>query len=48
MIIGFIKSNPNLNLDLFPNANSLIGGYFGFIIIWLIFLFIKNKTREWG
>ena len=47
MIIGFIKSfDPNLNLNLFPNAlNSLIGGMFGFIIIWLI-IFIYKKFRN--
>ena len=47
MAIGFLKSfDPNLNLDLFPNAlNSLIGGVFGFIIIWLI-IFIYKKFRN--
>ena len=47
MIIGFIKSlDPNLNMDLFPNfMNSLIGGLFGYIIIWLI-IFIYKKLRD--
>ena len=47
MIIGFLKSfDPNLNLQLFPNfINSLIGGIFGFTIIWLI-IFIYKKLRN--
>ena len=47
MIIGFLKSfDPNLNLHLFPNfINSLIGGIFGFTIIWLI-IFIYKKIRN--
>ncbi len=47
MVIGFIKSfDPNLNMDLFPNfINSLIGGFFGYIIIWLI-IFIYKKLRN--
>ena len=47
MIIGFLKSfDPNLNLHLFPNfINSLIGGIFGFTIIWLI-IFIYKKLRN--
>ena len=47
MVIGFIKSfDPNLNMDLFPNfMNSLIGGLFGYMIIWLI-IFIYKKLRN--
>ncbi len=47
MIIGFLKSfDPNLNLHLFPNfINSLIGGIFGFTIIWLI-IFVYKKIRN--
>ena len=47
MVIGFIKSfDPNLNMDLFPNfMNSLIGGLFGYMIIWLI-IFIYKKLRD--
>ena len=47
MFIGFIKSfDPNLNMDLFPNfMNSLIGGLFGYMIIWLI-IFIYKKLRD--
>ena len=47
MVIGFIKSfDPNLNMDLFPDfMNSLIGGLFGYIIIWLI-IFIFKKLRD--
>ena len=41
MILGFVKSfDPNLN-SLFPNyVNSLIGGFFGYGIIWLIIFFL--------
>lgn len=47
MIIGLLKSfDPNLNTTLFPNfVNSLIGGLFGYIIIWLI-IFIYKKLRN--
>lgn len=47
MIIGFLKSfDPNLNTAVFPNfVNSLIGGVFGYIIIWLI-IFIYKKFRN--
>ena len=40
MVIGFIKSfDPNLNQTIFPNyINSLLGGIFGYSIIWLIIL----------
>ena len=47
MIIGFIKSfDPNLNKAIFPNyINSLIGGIFGYLIIWLI-IYIYKKVRK--
>ena len=47
MIIGFFKSfDPNLNQIIFPNyINSLIGGLFGYSIIWLI-IFIYKKIRN--
>ena len=49
MLIGFIKSfDPNLNLNLFPNyIDSLIGGAFGYILIWgLITLYLKIRNKE--
>ena len=49
MIIGLLKSfEPNLNTTLFPNlVNSLIGGLFGYIIIWLIiFTYKKLRNKE--
>ena len=50
MIIGFIKSfDPNLNTSIFPNyINSLIGGIFGYLIIWLIIYFYKKVRRKEG
>ena len=47
MVIGFLKSfDPNLNYHFFPNfINSLIGGIFGYVIIWLI-IFIYKKLRN--
>jgi leader peptidase (prepilin peptidase)/N-methyltransferase len=48
MILGFVKSfDPNLN-SLFPNyLNSLIGGIFGYGIIWSIIFFYKQiKNKE--
>ena len=47
MIIGLLKSfDPNLNTILFPDLiNSLIGGFFGYTIIWLI-IFIYKKIRN--
>ena len=50
MIIGFIKSfYPNLNQNLFPNyINSLIGGVFGYLIIWLIIFFYKKVRNKEG
>ena len=50
MIIGFIKSfYPNLNLTIFPNfINSLIGGIFGYLIIWSIIFFYKKFRKKEG
>ena len=49
MILGFLKSfDPNLNL-LFPNyVNSLIGGLFGYGIIWSIIFFYKQVRKKEG
>ena len=49
MIIGFIKSfDPNLN-PIFPNfINSLIGGIFGYLIIWSIIYFYKQFRNKEG
>ena len=49
MIIGLLKSfDPNLNTTLFPNlVNSLVGGFFGYTIIWLIiFTYKKIRNKE--
>ena len=49
MLIGFIKSfDPNLNQTIFPNyINSLLGGFFGYTVIWLIiFLYKKIRNKE--
>ena len=50
MAIGFIKSfDPNLNQTIFPNyINSLLGGIFGYSIIWLIILFYKKVRNKEG
>jgi len=50
MIIGFFKSfDPNLNQTIFPNyINSLIGGVFGYLIIWLIIFFYKKVRKKVG
>ena len=50
MLIGFIKSfDPNLNQSLFPNyINSLIGGFFGYSIIWSIIFFYKTLRKKEG
>ena len=49
MVIGFIKSfDPNLN-PIFPNyINSLIGGIFGYLIIWSIIYFYKQVRNKEG
>ena len=49
MIIGFLKSfDPNLN-PIFPNhINSLIGGIFGYLIIWSIIYFYKQVRKKEG
>ena len=49
MILGFVKSfDPNLN-SLFPNyINSLIGGFFGYGIIWIIIFFYKIFRKKEG
>ena len=49
MILGFLKSfDPNINLNLFPNyMESLIGGVFGYILIWsIITLYMKIRKKE--
>jgi leader peptidase (prepilin peptidase)/N-methyltransferase len=49
MALGFIKSfDPNLN-SIFPNyINSLIGGLFGYGIIWSIIYFYKQVRKIEG
>ena len=49
MIIGFVKSfDPNLS-ELFPNyINSIIGGIFGYGIIWSIIFFYKILRNKEG
>ena len=49
MILGFVKSfDQNLN-SLFPNyLNSLIGGIFGYGIIWSIIFFYKQIRNKEG
>ena len=51
MALGLIKSFiPNLN-EIFPNyIDSIIGGLFGYGIIWSIIFFYKQirKKKEWG
>ena len=49
MILGFIKSfDPSLN-SLFPNyINSLVGGLFGYGIIWSIIFFYKLIRNKEG
>ena len=50
MLIGFIKSfDPNLNQTIFPNyINSLLGGFLGYAIIWLIIFFYKKIRSKEG
>ena len=49
MIIGFLKSfDPNLHF-LFPNyLDSLIGGLFGYGVIWSIIFFYKQIRKKEG
>ena len=49
MTLGFLKSfDPNIDL-IFPNyINSLIGGIFGYGIIWLIIIFYKQIRKKEG
>ena len=49
MVIGFVKSfDPNLN-PIFPSfINSLIGGIFGYLIIWSIIYFYKQLRNKEG
>ena len=49
MFLGLVKSfDPNLN-SLFPNyINSLIGGIFGYGIIWSIIFFYKQIRKKDG
>jgi len=49
MALGFLKSfDPNLN-SLFPNyINSLIGGLFGYGLIWSIIFFYKQVRKKEG
>ena len=49
MTLGFIKSfDPNLDI-IFPNyINSLVGGIFGYLIIWSIIFFYKQIRKKEG
>ena len=49
MVIGFIKSfDPHLN-EMFPGyLNSLLGGFFGYAIIWCIIFFYKQVKKKEG
>ena len=50
MVIGFLKSfDPNLNRSIFPDyIHSLIGGVFGYFIIWLLIFFYKKFKNKDG
>ena len=50
MAIGFLKSfYLNLNTSIFPNfINSLIGGIFGYLLIWSIIFFYKQVRNKEG
>ena len=50
MIIGFIKSfDPNLNQTIFPNyINSILGGFFGYILIWLVVIIYEKFRKKEG
>jgi len=49
MALGFIKSfDPNLN-SMFPNyIISIVGGIFGYVIIWAIIYFYKQVRKKEG
>ena len=49
MALGFIKSfDPNLN-SMFPNyIISMVGGIFGYVIIWAIIYFYKQVRKKEG
>jgi len=49
MVLGFIKSfDPNLN-SMFPNyIISIVGGIFGYVIIWAIIYFYKQVRKKEG
>ena len=49
MLLGFVKSfDPNLH-PMFPNfINSIIGGIFGYGIIWSIIFFYKQIRKKEG
>ena len=50
MVIGFIKSfDPSLNRSIFPDyIHSLVGGVFGYSIIWLLIFFYKKFKNKDG
>ena len=50
MVVGFLKSfDPNLNRSIFPDyIHSLIGGVFGYFIIWLLIFFYKKFKNKDG
>ena len=50
MVIGFIKSfDPSLNRSIFPDyIHSLIGGVFGYSVIWLLIFFYKKFKNKDG
>ena len=50
MIIGFLKSfDPNLNQTIFPNyINSILGGFFGYILIWLVIIIYEKIRKQEG
>ena len=50
MVIGFIKSfDPSLDRSIFPDyIHSLVGGVFGYSIIWLLIFFYKKFKNKDG
>ena len=50
MVVGFIKSfDPSLNRSIFPDyIHSLVGGVFGYSIIWLLIFFYKKFKNKDG